>query len=129
MPTLTRLPDAELQVMQAVWSLPAPAQTGAIRVKLEEARPWNLSALQTLLSRLVDRGFLSTAKESRQRSYTPLVTEREYLAFENRPYLSGRRGALPDLVAALYESHSLTRSDLEELRAYLDSAIQEEETP
>lgn len=127
MPTLTRLPDAELQVMQAVWALPVPAQTGSIRVKLEETRPWNLSALQTLLSRLVDRGFLSTAKEGRQRSYTPLVTEREYLAFENRPYLNGRRGALPDLVAALYESHSLTRSDLEELRAYLDSAIQEEE--
>jgi len=127
MSELTRLPDAELQVMQAVWALDPPACTGAIRGKLEETRPWNLSALQVLLSRLVDRGFLTTAKEGRQRSYTPLVSEGEYLAFENRPYLSGRRGVLPELVASLYESHSVTREDLAELRAFLDGAIAGEE--
>lgn len=127
MSKLIRLPDAELEVMRAVWQLDSPARTGEIRSKLEENRPWNLSALQTLLTRLVGRGFLSVGKDGRQRSYTPLVGQVEYLAFENRPYLTGRRGTLPRLVAALYESRSLTRQDMEELRSFLEEAISEEE--
>ena len=123
MDRLTRLPEAELTVMRAVWALEAPARTGDIRAQLEKTRPWNLSALQTLLTRLTDRGFLSAGKEGRQRTYTPLVSEGEYLAFENRPFLAGRRGALPELVASLYESDSVTLSDLEELRVFLDQAI------
>lgn len=127
MKKLNRLPDAELQVMRAVWAVDHPARTGDIRAKLEEERPWNLSALQTLLSRLTDRGFLSWEKAGRQRSYTPLVGEGEYLAFENRPYLAGRRSGLPRLVACLYENDSVSREDLEELRAFLDSAMGEGE--
>ncbi len=126
MKDLVRLPDAELQVMRAVWALERPALTGEIRAKLEETRPWNLSALQTLLSRLTERGFLSSDKARRQRSYTPLVSEGEYFAFENRPYLAGRHGALPGLVACLYESDSVSREDLAELREFLDSAMGEE---
>lgn len=130
MKTLSRLPEAELCVMRAVWSLPVPAATGDIRARLERERPWNLSAVQTLLSRLVERGFLSTARAGRRRAYTPLVGEAEYLAFENRPFLAGRGGAaLSGLVACLYESDDLDRADLAELRAYLDRAIAEEASP
>ena len=126
---LTRLPEAELTVMRAVWRLTAPASTGAIRGELERSRPWNLSAVQTLLTRLTDRGFLSAGKEGRQRTYTPLVSEVDYLAFENRPFLTGRPGALPGLVVSLYESHSISREDLAELRAFLDDAIGGKEDP
>ncbi len=127
MQKITRLPDAELKVMQAIWQLNIPARTGEIRLKLEEDRPWNLSALQTLLSRLVSREFLSVEKNGNQKSYTPLVNESKYLAFENRPYLEGRRGVLPNLVASLYESNSLTADDLKELRNFLNEAIKTEE--
>lgn len=59
MKKLNRLPEAELTVMRAVWRLEPPVPTGAIRARLEKERPWNLSALQTLLARLTERGFLS----------------------------------------------------------------------
>lgn len=125
---LIRLPEAELTVMRAVWRLTPPAPTGAIRAQLEKEHPWNLSALQTLLSRLTERGFLRAGKEGRQRAYTPLVAEEDYLAFENRPFLLNRRGALPGLVACLYEQHSISREDLADLRAFLDDAMGEEES-
>ena len=57
MKKLNRLPEAELTVMRAVWRLEPPVPTGAIRARLEKERPWNLSALQTLLARLTERGF------------------------------------------------------------------------
>ena len=56
-----KLPDTELKVMQAVWHIDPPASTSAVREELQKERPWNLSALQTLLGRLVRRGFLQTA--------------------------------------------------------------------
>ena len=124
MKKLVRLPEAELSVMRAVWRLPAPAPTGAIRARLERERPWNLSALQTLLSRLAQRGFLAAGKEGRQNVYTPLVSEGEYLAFENAPFLEGR--GLPGLVTALYDNNSISREDLAELRAFLDQAMGKE---
>ncbi|MEO2798342.1 BlaI/MecI/CopY family transcriptional regulator, partial [Flavonifractor plautii] len=104
--------------------LQPPVPTGAIRTRLEKERPWNLSALQTLLARLTERGFLSVGKEGRQNVYTPLVDEGEYLAFENAPFLEGR--GLPGLVAALYDSRSVSREELAELRAFLDEAMGKE---
>ena len=117
MKKLNRLPEAELTVMR-------PVPPGAIRARLEKERPWNLSALQTLLARLTERGFLSVGKEGRQNVYTPLVDEGEYLAFENAPFLEGR--GLPGLVAALYDSRSVSREELAELRAFLAEAMGEE---
>lgn len=69
-------------------------------------------------------GFLSVGKEGRQNVYTPLVDEGEYLAFENAPFLEGR--GLPGLVAALYDSRSVSREELAELRVFLDEAMGKE---
>ena len=63
-------------------------------------------------------------EEGRQNVYTPLVDEGEYLAFENAPFLEGR--GLPGLVAALYDSRSVSREELAELRAFLDEAMGKE---
>lgn len=123
---MERLPDAELEVMRAVWALSAPCATGEVRRELEKSRAWNLSALQTLLSRLVGRGFLASGKEGRQRTYTPLVEQGDYLAFENAPFLAGRGGAVSRLVASLYEQNSIDRTDLEELRAFIDRTVKKE---
>ncbi|NCB63702.1 MAG: BlaI/MecI/CopY family transcriptional regulator [Clostridia bacterium] len=124
---MERLPDAELEVMRAVWSLPSPCATGDVRRELEKSRPWNLSALQTLLTRLTGRGFVATDKEGRQRTYQPLISEEDYLAFENAPFLTGRRGAtVSRLVASLYKQNSIDRDDLEELRAFIDRMVKKE---
>ena len=81
-----KLPDTELKVMQAIWHIEPPASTSAVREELQKERPWNLSALQTLLGRLVRRGFLQTEKQGKSRYYTPLVTEEDYLAEDSRRY-------------------------------------------
>ena len=85
-----KLPDTELKVMQAIWHIEPPASTSAVREELQKERPWNLSALQTLLGRLVRRGFLQTEKQGKSRYYTPLVTEEDYLAEDSRRFRNGR---------------------------------------
>ena len=116
-----KLPDTELKVMQAIWHIEPPASTSAVREELQKERPWNLSALQTLLGRLVRRGFLQTEKQGKSRYYTPLVTEEDYLAEDSRRYFQKwTSGSLRDLVACLYVNHSVTKEDLEELKAFIE---------
>ena len=116
-----KLPDTELKVMQTIWRNETPISTVAIHGELQKERPWNLSALQTLLGRLVKRGFLKTEKLGKSRYYEPLVTEEEYLAEDSRRYFQKwTGGSLRDLVACLYENHSVTKEELEDLKAFIE---------
>ena len=116
-----KLPDTELKVMQVIWHNETPISTVAIREELQKERPWNLSALQTLLGRLVNRSFLKTDKQGKSRYYEPLVSEEEYLAEDSKRYFQKwTGGSLRDLVACLYESHTVTKEELEDLKAFIE---------
>lgn len=116
-----RLPDTELEVMKAVWRSDLPVSTSQIKELLDQTRPWNVSALQTLLNRLIARGFLSTEKQGKNRYYEPLVDEDTYLAAENKTFLEKlNNNSLRRFVASLYDSRSITEEDLDELKHFID---------
>lgn len=116
------LPAAELEVMKTIWASGETLSTSEIKTRLERNRPWNTSALQTLLNRLIERGFLESYKEGKNRFYTPLVTEEAYLAQENRSFLERVNDrSLTKLVASLYDSRAVSEADLDELAAFIRS--------
>lgn len=118
---LIRLPDTELEIMKVIWSQPSPISTSQIKAVLEEKRPWNTSALQTLLNRLIDRGFLSGNKEGKNKIYEPLVEEKRYLALENKSFLEKLNGnSITRLVASLYDSKAISDEDLAELESFIE---------
>lgn len=117
---LERLPDAELEVMQALWQLEPYPVTSALLMEKLSGRHWRLPTLLKLLSRLEERGFVANEKEGRNNRYRPLVDEREYLAAESgRFFQKLHGGSLPSLVAALMESRAITSDDVAELEAIL----------
>lgn len=120
-----RLPDAELEVMKALWSLERyPAHTGEIAARLDKS--WKAPTLLKLLSRLEDRGFVAGTKEGRANGYTPLVEERDYLSRESRSFLERvHGGSLSSLVASLYPEVSLTQEDLAALERILEKGDEE----
>ena len=120
-----RLPDAELEVMKALWSLERyPAHTGEIAARLDKS--WKAPTLLKLLSRLEDRGFVAGTKEGRANGYTPLVEERDYLSRESRSFLERvHGGSLSSLVASLYSEVSLTQEDLAALERILEKGEEE----
>ena len=120
-----RLPDAELEVMKALWSLERyPAHTGEIAARLDKS--WKAPTLLKLLSRLEDRGFVAGTKEGRANGYTPLVEERDYLSRESRSFLERvHGGSLSSLVASLYPEVSLTQEDLAALERILEKGEEE----
>ena len=115
-----RLPDAELAVMQAVW-----AQSGAVgRADTEGAltsHGWSANTLNTYLTRLCEKGFLTSRREGRNNLYTPLVSRDRYLEFESRSVLKRLYGgSLGSFVAALNAEQPLEQREIDELRQFLD---------
>ena len=109
-----RLPDAELEVMQTIWTLTPPVT--AAEVQQHASSDWKMTSVLTFLSRLTDKGFLSCTKEGRQNLYTPLVSEEDYRR------LCG--GSVKNLVASLSDAGALSEQDIDELRAFLDAQEQ-----
>lgn len=118
--SIRRLPDGELEVMQAVWACTPPAARTDIEAVLFQTHPMAMTTLLTLLTRLSEKGFLSIEKVGRRSYYTPTVSRQDYLASQSRNFfhkLCG--GSMPTFAAALCDS-GLTREELEQLRELLD---------
>ena len=117
-----RLPDTELEIMKVIWANPSPISTNDIKGILEQDRPWNIAPLQTLLNRLIERGFLQAGKDGKRKTYVPLVDEESYLAMENKSFLERlNNNSVTKLVASLYNSNSITEDDLEDLRRFISN--------
>ena len=113
-----RLPDAELAVMQAIWAVGGEVSRGDLDGALA-SHGWSANTVNTYLSRLAEKGFVSVRREGRSNLYTPLVSQEDYLAFDSRAVLDRLYGSPKNFVAAL-ASRGLERGELEELQALLD---------
>ena len=115
-----RLPDAELAVMQAVWAVGGEVGRADIEGALA-SHGWSANTLNTYLTRLCEKGFLTSRREGRNNLYTPLVSRDRYLEFESRSVLKRLYGgSLGSFVAALNVEQPLEQREIDELRQFLD---------
>ena len=115
-----RLPDAELAVMQAVWAVGGEVGRADIEGALA-SHGWSANTLNTYLTRLCEKGFLTSRREGRNNLYTPLVSRDRYLEFESRSVLKRLYGgSLGSFVAALNAEQPLVQREIDELRQFLD---------
>ena len=63
---IRRLPDAEQEVMQALWACQVPAARTDIEEILFQTHSMAMTTLLTLLTRLSERGFVKIEKEGRR---------------------------------------------------------------
>ena len=116
---LKRLSESELDIMLVIWRVPEALDTGEIARRLQKG--WKIQAVQVILGRLVNKGYLSCEKTGRLNYYTPLVTEADYRAAETETFVEKLyRNSPKSLIAALVQSQPLSKEDLEEIRALLD---------
>lgn len=118
--TIRRLPDTELEVMQAIWACEPPVARTEISEILKDSHPMALTTLLTLLTRLAEKGFVKIQKEGRSARYIPLIAKKDYLAQQSRSFLQKVcGGSLPAFAAALCDS-GLTKEELSQLRELLE---------
>ncbi|MFM1654772.1 BlaI/MecI/CopY family transcriptional regulator [Brevibacillus sp. B_LB10_24] len=117
---LKKLPDAEFEIMKVVWANQPPITTNIIMEQLGREKEWKAQTILTLLSRLVERGFLRSEKNGKERTYFPLVDKEKYVQFETGDFIEKfHENSFTSLVAALYDGKKLKDEDLDELSKWL----------
>ena len=125
---IKRLPDAELEVMKAVWAAREPVTRAQLEQLLGIKKQWAPTTILAMLTRLEQKGFLEREKQGRAYRIRPLVSQEEYIQVESQSAL-GRMfgGSAKNLIAALHQCHALSRQEVQELADYLEELKQEEE--
>ena len=118
--TIRRLPDAEMEVMQALWACAAPAARTDIEEILFQTNPMAMTTLLTLLTRLSEKGFLTIEKNGRRSYYTPCITQNEYLASQSKNFLEKLCGGSLSVFANALCDSGLSKDEIDELRTLLE---------
>lgn len=117
---IRRLPDAEQEVMQAIWACQSPVARTDIEKILFQEHPMAMTTLLTLLTRLSEKGFITITKNGRRSYYTPIIAQEDYLAAQSKTFfekLCGRN--ITTFAAALCDS-GLTKEEIAQLRSLLE---------
>jgi len=117
---IRRLPDAELEVMQAVWACTPPVARIEIDGILKDTHPMALTTLLTLLTRLSEKGFIKIEKSSRSARYIPLVAQEDYLAQQSKRFFDQLCGGSLSTFATALCNSGLTKEEIAELCGLLD---------
>ena len=94
--------------MKALWELGSDTPRSALERALAPFS-WAGNTINTYLSRLTEKGFLSVHKDGKSNLYTPLVSREDYLY-----------GSSPSTFLAALARNGLDRRDVDELRSLLD---------
>lgn len=118
-----QLSDAELEIMKIVWGNPGEVTLFPyiLEALVARGRPCQKNTLIVLLSRLMNKGFLSARKIGRHNEYTALIPEADYQRAQTRNFLDKLyEGSAKGLVSALITGDLLTDEEYEELKKLLE---------
>ena len=118
--SIRRLPDTELEVMQAIWDCTPPVTKTDVEAIVYASHPMAETTLQTLLTRLTEKDFLSVTIEKRKKYYSPLVSREDYQISQSKSFFQKVCGGnLSAFANALCEG-GLTKEEVSELRKLLE---------
>ena len=66
-----RISDAELEVMEALWSAAHPLTAAEAAERIGAERGWSLATVKTMLSRLAAKGAVKHREDGRRFLYSP----------------------------------------------------------
>ncbi len=117
---LPRISDAEWLVMKVIWELKTATARQVVEALAQETT-WKPKTIQTLITRLAQKGALAVDKSAREHIFTPLVTEQECRQVASRSFLARVfDGEIAPFLACLLERKKLSRREVEELRRILE---------
>lgn len=121
METNKKLPDAEFDVMQAIWSNDnPPVNTSYLMEKIGNKKGWKAPTLISFLVRLEDRGFIKSEKKGKERYYTPVAGRDSYIQSVTEQFIvQYHNGSFVKMMESLYQNKKLSGKDIDDLLEWL----------
>lgn len=112
--------DAELEIMKVIWQADAPVTSLDIGKKVEN-KGWKKTTIATFLTRLVEKGALSSEKQGKLYYYSALLSEKDYKKAQTKNLIKTLfNGSVKDFAVALFEEESLSDKEIYELKSILN---------
>jgi len=110
-----------------IWEQEKPVSSKHMAEIMKPIRGWKKQTVYTLLNRLVDKGFLSSEIQGKERYYTALIHREDYLRQETGRFVEVfHKNSLTGLMSALISGTDINDADLSELTEWLKNREKEE---
>lgn len=120
---IKRLPDSELDIMLIIWEAKEPVSRSYIEKQINEKKNLASTTILSLLTRLINKGFVHAEKQGKGNLYSALVDENNYIQNEGKSMLEKLYGnSLKNFISALYDGEKIDDKELSELIDFLDKA-------
>jgi len=117
---LTKITDAEMEIMKIIWEENKQITTATILEKLPKENSWKTTTVMTLVTRLIEKGILDVIKIGKLNNYSPKVTEEEYKAVQTDVFLDDmHNGSVKNFIATLYNSRKISEKDISDLKKWI----------
>ncbi|MWC27582.1 BlaI/MecI/CopY family transcriptional regulator [Paenibacillus sp. MMS18-CY102] len=112
---MTKISEAEREIMEIIWKYAHPMTTAEILQVLPDGK-WKQSTVITFLARLMDKGFVTATRIGKANHYQASMTESAYRAIETKQFIRDvHQGSVSGLISALCDTGELNKEDIEEL--------------
>ncbi|MBY2477378.1 BlaI/MecI/CopY family transcriptional regulator [Clostridioides difficile] len=117
---IQQVSDFELVLMKIIWENGGTALYAEIVEKLEiKDILTTKNTIISLLSRLIEKGFLKTNKIGRRNKYTAIVSETEYQEIQTKTFINKiYEGNAKGLISTLIQKDLISADDYEDLKKY-----------
>ena len=121
---IQQVSDFELELMKTIWGNGGTALYAEMAEALEKkGTPATKNTIISLLSRLIEKGFLKTNKIGRRNRYTALVSEADYRAAQTETFLDKiYEGSAKDLISTLIQKEMISPDDYENLKKHWEGS-------
>ncbi len=112
--------DSEIEIMHIIWANKGSVLFAELLSEVElKQKSWKPNTILTFLTRLSDKGILTTEKRGRLNVYIALVSEDDYLEAQAKTFLDKVYGGnVKSLISALLRSDGVSSQDFDELKAF-----------
>jgi len=118
--SISKIPQSELSVMKVIWAHNEPISSKDVINELIEQIGWKRTTTLTLLSKLVQKEFLSAEKIKLYTYYSALISKKEYLEFETKYFFTNlHENSLKSLITALHDNNEISNDDLDDLEKWI----------
>lgn len=120
---MQQISESELVLMKIIWKNGGSALYSYIMEELEkDNNEWKKNTVLTLLSRLVEKGFLKTDKIGRRNEYKAVVAEQDYQTAQTQSFLDRVYGGnVSSLVSTLLQQDILSEEEMKEIEKFWEA--------
>ena len=121
MDNIRKLPDAEFDVMVALWDCKvSPVNTAYLMENVGKQKGWKAPTLISFLSRLEDKGFIHSVKIGKERQYYADAVKEEYIKCVTLDFIEKYHcGSLVKMIDVVHSQVADSSNDIDEMKKWI----------